>query len=488
MSVAVARPIDRLLPDTRGAVLLMGVFLGTTLVGALWYLIGISETVIFRERVQEAADAAAFSSAALHAKGMNFIAAMNVIMFAITSIWLALRLIEDIAQKIINIVGVSSGLSLNRCELREAIPYVGSAACPVSKVAEQVHDAAKRGRDGVGTVMETTFEGIGVAQKVVAVGTPFASVGASVLLGNNYGHSTVALDATLIPVETLANKAKEAYDRRKARGETTAPPPPEPTESTPLFDAAALGLPVTDKPFGDLCGRSMVWLNGGLLNLLKRAPGIGSVLSLGPIETFLQNVVDSISGAVQSTYCEHEAKSGGDSNFFKKKGFKASASGLSNGAQMTQIYAFTIGRHKDGGGHHVAIAGEKYDQQNGTSLPRVYTAQSEFFYDCSSAWSECDGDTNNVMFNMNWRARLRRTHLFDWNYSLKNIITDAVSTKVDQALEKVQEGVDGALKQAAVGALTDLIGEQVKDRVNGAIEGKIDDLTDDGVIPPSPYH
>ncbi len=41
------------------------------MVGILWYLAGIGDAIVFRERMQEAADATAFSAAVLHARGMN---------------------------------------------------------------------------------------------------------------------------------------------------------------------------------------------------------------------------------------------------------------------------------------------------------------------------------------------------------------------------------------------------------------------------------
>ena len=62
-----------LLEDQRGAVMLTGLFMACFLIGALWFVIGIGDAIVFRDKMQEAADSGAFSSAALHAKGMNFI-------------------------------------------------------------------------------------------------------------------------------------------------------------------------------------------------------------------------------------------------------------------------------------------------------------------------------------------------------------------------------------------------------------------------------
>ena len=90
--------------DERGAVMLMGVFFATFLVGSLWYLFGIGQAIFFRERAQEIADSAALSSAIIHAQGMNFIAALNLIQFALVIghmimaiIWVVLLIFAVIA-------------------------------------------------------------------------------------------------------------------------------------------------------------------------------------------------------------------------------------------------------------------------------------------------------------------------------------------------------------------------------------------------------
>ena len=50
------QPLAALRDDTRGAVMMTGVFLAAVLIGALWFVIGIGDAIIFRDRMQEAAD------------------------------------------------------------------------------------------------------------------------------------------------------------------------------------------------------------------------------------------------------------------------------------------------------------------------------------------------------------------------------------------------------------------------------------------------
>ncbi len=82
------------LRDERGAIMVMGIFMCACLVGALWYLAGIGDALLLRERVQEAADAAAFSGAALHARGMNLIVLINLVMACILGIRVALKVVQ----------------------------------------------------------------------------------------------------------------------------------------------------------------------------------------------------------------------------------------------------------------------------------------------------------------------------------------------------------------------------------------------------------
>jgi hypothetical protein len=71
-----------LMADQRGAIMVMGLFMATMLIGAMWYMKGIGDAVVFRDRMQEAADHEVFSSAAVHARGMNLISVINLVMYA----------------------------------------------------------------------------------------------------------------------------------------------------------------------------------------------------------------------------------------------------------------------------------------------------------------------------------------------------------------------------------------------------------------------
>lgn len=89
----------KLRQNTDGAILVMGLFMAVFLVAILYYLIGIGEAIYYRERMQDAADSAAFASASIHARGMNFIVLCNIIMAILVAIVLAVGLLENLLDK-----------------------------------------------------------------------------------------------------------------------------------------------------------------------------------------------------------------------------------------------------------------------------------------------------------------------------------------------------------------------------------------------------
>lgn len=123
--------------DDRGAIMVISLFMAVMLVGFLYYLAGVGDAIVYRERMQDAADAGAFSTAVVHARGMNILALINMIMAAALAVLVALKVIETLIIAGIVIAGalafVTFGASL--------------AAIPPLKTAQQtthtIHDRVK---------------------------------------------------------------------------------------------------------------------------------------------------------------------------------------------------------------------------------------------------------------------------------------------------------------------------------------------------------
>jgi hypothetical protein len=79
--------------DKSGAIMVMGVFMAALMVGFIYYVKGIGDAIIFRERLQDASDAGAFASVATHARGMNLIALINITMVSVLAVVTAFRLL-----------------------------------------------------------------------------------------------------------------------------------------------------------------------------------------------------------------------------------------------------------------------------------------------------------------------------------------------------------------------------------------------------------
>jgi hypothetical protein len=80
--------------DAGGAVMVFGLLACILLVGVLWTVIGVGEMTAFRERAQDAADSAAYSSAVMVSRGMNTLVLFNIIMSLILAVRVALKVLQ----------------------------------------------------------------------------------------------------------------------------------------------------------------------------------------------------------------------------------------------------------------------------------------------------------------------------------------------------------------------------------------------------------
>lgn len=184
MSTSEARA-RRLVTDDRGAIMVMGIFMCSCLVGSLWYLAGLGDAILYRERLQEAADAVAFSDAALHARGMNLIVLINLIMAVILAVRVALRtgkLVMAIAAAIF------AGLGFTNPSLWALSPPTAAAAV----VLDNADNATKSVIDGALQALNAAQQGI------VAATPPLANAGATRSVGPKY-ESVVTKVAVIEP-------------------------------------------------------------------------------------------------------------------------------------------------------------------------------------------------------------------------------------------------------------------------------------------------
>jgi len=114
--------------------MVMGIFMCCIVVGTMWYVAGIGDALVLRERSQEIADAGAFSGAALHARGMNLIVLLNLVMACILGIRVALKAL----QLVLVILGVLFAA------IGWIVPGVGVLAGPCLNGAKLLNNVIKR--------------------------------------------------------------------------------------------------------------------------------------------------------------------------------------------------------------------------------------------------------------------------------------------------------------------------------------------------------
>lgn len=145
--------------DTRGAAMVFGLFFAIFLLGMLWYVLGLTRTIDYRQRMQDASDAAAFSAAVVNARGMNLLALINMTMAAILSVLVGLRLVQTIGYVAI---GICFGL---------AYPTMGASLGPVPLITKMVTQVAKVATK-VEDVMPDVLGALHTAGKAVSVVVP----------------------------------------------------------------------------------------------------------------------------------------------------------------------------------------------------------------------------------------------------------------------------------------------------------------------------
>lgn len=228
--------------DTRGAIYVLGIVLGAVLFGVAWNLANVGGAIVWRERAQDLADAAAFENALAHARGMNLLVMANLIMVVVLSFLVLWRM-------------------LLLAMLALAIPTFGLSLSVASFMSEQGSVLASR-------VHELVSAGP-YLQKVVALSTPHvAARRAEALLRESYpGERVLSLatfSASSFPTELAA---RVAAAERAARASTAAGPAPSAASSTAAVGATSSASPAALA----LAGASLAELNRDPARLLAFA-------------------------------------------------------------------------------------------------------------------------------------------------------------------------------------------------------------------------
>ena len=330
--------------DERGAVLVIGVFMATLLVGAIWYLIGIGDALVYREFLQDGADATAFSSAVYHARGMNAVVMLNVIMAAIFAVVVALHVAHVIAL-IIQIISCAF-----------AWTGVGAVICAAATAAEQFLTATIQ---AVEPGVQQAIQGLHSASTAVATITPLVA-------------------------ELRAIEAARSYAPIVDGGAMTS--------RSLIPSGSTFGLPVRDDDASVLLSHAELDVAS-----IAVAPLSWFGVPTGRVRSVLRSGIHFL----------YRMDGGPDPQQPSKRLVDAAR----NGNEHFAVWGFVWGEQKKHTSAKSGLAVATFGRlapRDPSETSRFGGARSEFYFDVRGsfpAWSEYDEDT---MWNMRWRARLRR--------------------------------------------------------------------------------
>jgi hypothetical protein len=349
----------RLLSDTRGAVMLMGLFAALFLAGSLFAVVSVGDAIFYRRVMQDGADSGAFAAAVVAAKGMNFHAVLNLAMAATAGVLLVVRSVEVLLEILLAIL-----------QAMMASIVLAPKAAPLLGVLTPAEATVERIGDGVEQFVRVSHDALDVAHHAVQQGYPVLA-------------EVRAVDAMVL------------------RG--SFEPPLVAGFVVPLLGArlpsGGRGLPVEKQSVDALCERAANAIGGSISNVRARVPrwllrflggAVERALRLGKRRTCDDDVVESPRQVIAAR---------GDRSL------------VWLGHEEFQYRAFAVGQDPTGGvwgmsrrGLRIANGGNAAVSSPIATLQqfgRFSFAQSEFYYDSAA-------DKSEWLWRPRWRSRLRR--------------------------------------------------------------------------------
>lgn len=344
-----------LFADQRGATMVMGVFIAVLLVGMIYYVWGIGDAIMYRERIQDASDTAAFSAAVIHARGMNMLALINMVMAALAMVVSTLSVIVamlEYAAIAAGIVCLGCAPSLGSCTVCCEACVHSARHYMESRSADSVHDRV----DGI---VRPIVRGLHAYAVGIRRGVPLAAQAKVVSYGTDV-YSPVTSVGVMAPLLRMELPAQD--------DETDWPCDEKVTNAFPV------GVSTMSPILVWIWGHASIYMAGGI---------IAGELDAARITA--------------DEWCED--------GFFQRITDPAQTMGNDE----YQVQAYMLGeRDLEWTQEGVAVATWGQDGGEGSSfttlaeMGRVSFAQAEFFYD------DDEDDWREWLWHMNWRARLRR--------------------------------------------------------------------------------
>jgi hypothetical protein len=475
--------------DDRGAIMVMGIFMCLLLVGALWYIAGIGDALMFRERMQEAADSTAFSAAIIQARGMNIIVMINLIMAAI----LAIRVAINMCKLVLTVLAAAFWAIA-------AIPFCEWAAVPAEACTDGAVDMQELDEETT-TPINDALMALNKAWTAIEYATPIAAIAGAMEMESKYsppvanppvippwGKSVepgVGLPVTADTLDKLCDKAAEDVGSLfslilgPTLGGIVGGAISSVASMAPGYFCELPGSTATPPNLSSLaCGNanSQVCDNADAAtqtyNSLVAADASAAAISAAQTKMNSLDNSCSNSNSAAAQNCQDAGASTGTSGTITQgdggtvntkntpngNGSNGSSGSMNpagvasswyNGIADAQILS---GLLSDGAGESqlnvsprlVSMAGHNPGAIGGPNALKGQTAswsQAEFFYDQAGAWSGLNPD---AMWNFYWRARFRMSNpnaLTSSDAAIVAAAADAASVQYGAAV--LADGIQG---------------------------------------------
>jgi hypothetical protein len=177
--------------DERGAIMVIALFFAIFGLAILYTLLGTAQSIFLREKLQDAADSAALSSAIMHARAMNLLVLINIIMAALLAILVTLKAVESVA-----ILGIILAAALAYWTGGSTL----SAIAPLKNLQQMMHNEYESLKDPIFEALETLHSAAGAVADV-APGVGLAAVEADIMTHAAPAKGLVIPPRLTLPVE-----------------------------------------------------------------------------------------------------------------------------------------------------------------------------------------------------------------------------------------------------------------------------------------------
>lgn len=413
--------------DQRGVIFVPALVMGALLTGALFYVAAVGDAIVFRTELQNAADVTSFESAVWHARGMNVIAILNILMSLGLAVFAAIR-IAEVVLFLLSLIPILT-------------PFVSE---PLASLVEA--------EETVAPIINTALRVVKGAQDGVSAAVPYVAF-ADAKMTPTSASTIWPLSMALVPPQV--DRVITPEHRRE-----------------PHYLPAA--LPVENGEFGTLCAKAVTFIPKQIASLLERAHfplagrfssladtilddiggkvfGAGDGIFCQPLEGGISKIIDLIGSAADSA-CDQvrqyddeeengaerreEADNGDEHNSDRRHGRRADGSrrkpidcgdaadsvegaGLSfevkpamvwtpasNGSVFMHTWSWATGEPRLFPSAQRGIGVADHGRLPSVTPSTTAVAMSEYYFDCTEEWDEkCEPD---ALWAPNWTARVRR--------------------------------------------------------------------------------